>query len=179
MADLPRTNKQLLAQTNERIQVFTQYYKANTFPLEVAYTNRNDYAVIVLITAQAGSGRIDNATHQPNNGDQYYVTGQTGRKLTIKRDNHTFITLNGGQGSQGGAHAASRSWRGSSRGWSGWSYYGNWKQVAQNGQNASFVITLPPNSTLKFIYGEQSDNLIHANNKQYYFTGYHQISVIY
>lgn len=169
--DLPRTNKELLSPINQLPQVWSQHF-LNTFSNHTySYTNPNAYAINALVTAQAGSGQINNSTYQPNQGDKYYHGGASGTTITIKKDNHTIITLIGGAGSQGGAHAASRSWRGSSKGWSGWSHYGNYKQMAQNGQSASFITTLRPRETLHFVY---SNNPHSVANK-----GMHSISVIY
>ena len=154
---IPLTDKELLVQINKPLQIYTHTFSNTTRGNYThSYTNPNVYAVIVLISAQAGSGDINNSWHQPSGGTQYYNAGRSGHNLTIKVNNTTLTTLYGGAGSQGGALRATRHWRGSSKRWSGWSAYNNSKQVAQNGQTTSMIVTLPPKATLQFIYTYQN-----------------------
>lgn len=170
---IPQTTKELLDQLNNPPKLYTHSYTNTTNATNTqTYTNPNVYAIPVLISAQAGSGDINNTAYQPTEANKYYNAGRKGTNLTIKLNGVAILSLSGGAGSVGGALAGSRSWRGTTKGWSSWSNYANTKQVAQNGQSGALVITLPPNGKLEFVYTYNS-----ASNSAH--KGSHTISALY
>lgn len=170
---IPKTTKERIFQGNQTINIYTHSFSNTTKGNYThTYTNPNVYAVPVVISAQAGSGDINNTAYQPTEGAKYYNAGRQGHNLTIKLNSVAILTLSGGAGSVGGALAGERDWRGNTKGWSSWRNYANSKQVAQNGQTGSMVITLPPNGKLEFVYTYNS-----ASNSAH--LGSHTISAVY
>lgn len=154
-------------------QVFNQSYRhSGNHGFDFVIENPNDYAVDVFFSAQAGAGEITYGWHQPTQGNRYYNNGANGNSVQVILNGVLLYHLSGGGGSLSPGLAQERSWRGSKKGWSGWSgMYAHTKQVAQSGESIAAALTLNAKGTLIFRYGAGS-----GSRHSY---GSHSFSVIY
>lgn len=159
---IPQTNKQLLSQDGAEVKVWNQTFNGSKANATYTISNPNVYAIPVIISAQAGSGDI-NTTMPPveKSSAQYYGAGKQGNTIAITLNGSALITLAGGAGSKGGYQARKRTWHGGCENVfkTNWERANAW-QTAQNGENASMIVTLKPknNLVISFTYNSASNS---------------------
>lgn len=150
---LPMTNKELLEQASHPLEykVIKERNSANSTQSYV-YENHNPYALVCILTAQAGSGDINNTENKPYSHSSYYNAGRVGASVLVKLNDSGILSLAGGAGSKGGYQAQSWDWKGSSKGWKHEWWRPNAWQVATSGEIGSVLLNIPPKGKLEIIY---------------------------